>query len=56
MVGDGQQDIEMGKAFGLRTVQLRLKGVEKEDYHADLLITTLPEMLDFARATLAAKA
>ena len=56
MVGDGQQDIEMGKAFGLRTVQLRLKGVEKEDFHADLLITTLPEMLDFARATLAAKA
>lgn len=56
MVGDSQQDIEMGKAFGLRTVQLRLKGLEKEDFHADLLVSTLPEMLDFAHAILATKA
>lgn len=52
MVGDSQQDIEMGKAFGLRTVQLRLAGLDKGDFGADLLVSTLPEMLDFARAIL----
>ena len=54
MVGDSRQDIEMGKTFGLRTVQVRLKGVENEDFGADLLVASLPEMLECARTTLKA--
>ena len=52
MVGDSQQDIQMGRNFGLRTVQLRLEGSDKEDFHADSLVSSLPEMVDFALACL----
>ena len=48
MVGDSPQDIQMGRNFGLRTVQLRLEGSDKEDFHADSLVSSLPEMVDFA--------
>ena len=35
MVGDSQADIDMGKAFHLKTVQIRLAGLNKPDVKAD---------------------
>lgn len=47
MVGDSSADIEMGKAFGIKTVQLRLPEKDKKDAGADMAVEKLPDALDF---------
>jgi len=46
-VGDGAGDIACGKAFGIKTVQLRLPGKNKPEYGADFLATSLPEAAEW---------
>ena len=41
MVGDSQADIDMGKAFHLNTVQIRLSGLNKPDAKADYAAESL---------------
>jgi len=41
MVGDSKADIEMGRAFKLRTVQIRLPGLNKADANADFTADSL---------------
>ncbi|MBQ6470339.1 MAG: HAD family hydrolase [Victivallales bacterium] len=47
MIGDRIADIQMGRSFGLTTVQLRLTGSSQADHGADLCVSTLPEAVPF---------
>ncbi len=49
VVGDSSADIGMGKAFGVKTVQVRLPGKNKADAGADIAVESLPEALDFLK-------
>jgi len=47
MVGDRIADIQMGRSFGLTTVQLQLPGSSQPDHGADFRVATLPEAIPF---------
>lgn len=47
MVGDSQADIDMGRAFNLRTVQIRLPGLNKVDANADFTADCLGNAYDY---------
>ena len=47
MVGDSVGDIAMGKAFGLKTVQIRLAGLDKPDANADFTASSLEDAFPF---------
>ncbi len=47
LVGDLPKDMEMGRAFGLRTVQIQLAGRGKVSCGADFEAATLPDALPF---------
>jgi len=47
MVGDSQGDIDMGKAFGLKTVQIRLPELNKPDAMADCTASCLEDAYSF---------
>ena len=52
VIGDKPSDMEMGRAFGLATIQLRLPGLDKEDAGADFTAHSLPETIPFLRKLL----
>ena len=47
MVGDSQADIDMGKAFHLKTVQIRLAGLNKPDAKADYTAESLEKAFTY---------
>ena len=46
MIGDSQGDIQAGRDFGVRTIQLRLPEKKKPDVWADFMVSSLPEAVD----------
>ena len=46
MVGDLPSDIQAGRNFGLKTIQVRLPGRDKPDAGADFTVASLPEAVD----------
>ena len=46
MVGDLPSDIQAGRSFGLRTIQVRLPGRDKPDAGADFTVSSLSEAVD----------
>jgi histidinol-phosphate phosphatase family protein len=53
MVGDKSADIQMGRNFGLRTVQLALAEKNQADLGADLRVSTLLEAVPVLKSWLA---
>lgn len=53
MIGDLKGDFEMGRAFGLKTIQIRLPGKNKPELPADLVVESLPECIPFLKRLLA---
>ena len=47
MVGDSPADIEMGRAFNLRTIQIRLDGLNKTDAKADFCTDSLENAYEY---------
>ena len=43
MIGDLRGDVDMGKSFGIKTIQIMLPGKAKQDAWADFKVATLPE-------------
>ena len=43
MIGDLKGDVDMGKSFGIKTIQIMLPNKAKQDAWADFNVTTLPE-------------
>ena len=52
MIGDLKPDIDMGKSFGLKTIQIMLTGKDKKDAFADCTVATLPECTPFLKKIL----
>ena len=46
MVGDLPSDIQAGRNFGLKTIQVRLPGRDKPDAGADFTVSSLSEAVD----------
>ncbi|MBQ7650964.1 MAG: HAD family hydrolase [Victivallales bacterium] len=43
MIGDLRGDVDMGKSFGIKTIQIMLPDKAKQDAWADFKVATLPE-------------
>lgn len=47
LIGDSKGDILMGKAFGIKTIQIQLPGKNKPELNAHITVPTLPDVLNY---------
>ena len=52
MIGDLKGDVEMGKSFGLKTIQIMIEGKDKKDAWADHKVATLLECVPLLKQIL----
>ena len=52
VIGDLKSDINMGKSFGIKTIQIKLEGKDKQDACADYMVRSLLECLPILKTIL----